>query len=154
MGVPLSIEPQEAILECIRIAGGEVRYCSDRIAELEAEGVALAAAVVTTHERPRKYEKGEDSPSETVTEVKHEAPALHIWVQARHQAMDRLVSYSAAAIKAGIAERLVKIAEDQAQMLAEAMRRMAEALGHRPSDPRVREAMRASLTLIAGGHAA
>lgn len=36
MGAPLSIEPQDAILECIAISAGEVAYASERIAELQA----------------------------------------------------------------------------------------------------------------------
>lgn len=152
MGRPLDIDPHEALLECIRIAAGEVQYASDRIAELDpADAVG---PVITTTERPLKWEKGAESPSDTVVEVRHEHPALHIWIKVRHEAMDRLANYSKIAIAAGIAERQVRVAEGQAQMLAEAMRRFAQAMGFEPADPRVREAMRGSLTVIAGGRSA
>src|SRR6188472_4367946 len=55
MGAPLeNLRPEEALLECIRITGGEVRYASERIAELDPEEVV--GPVVTT--RPLKLEKG------------------------------------------------------------------------------------------------
>lgn len=148
MGIPMDLEPHDALLECIRIAAGEVHYASERIVELEP-GQAVGPVVST---RPLKYEKGAESSTERVEE--HGPPALHIWIEARHQAMDRLVNYSRIAIAAGIAERQVKLAEGQAEQLAEAMRRLAAALGYDPADPKVREAMRGSLTVIDGGLAA
>jgi hypothetical protein len=79
-------------------------------------------------------------------------PALHIWIAARHQAMDRLVDYSKIAIAAGIEERRVKLAEQQGALLAQAIRGILAELGvgDRPEVPAV---VRRHLTLIAG-HAA
>lgn len=147
MGMPLSIEPQDAILECIRITAGAVAYASERVFELEqasAVGPTLWSRVTTV-----ESEEG----SET-TETREGPPAVNIWIAVRDQEMDRLVQYSAAALKAGVQERLVKVAEGQAQQIADAMRRFAVALGHDPADPKVREGLRASLTIIAGGRAA
>lgn len=148
MGRPLDVDPHEAILECIRITAGEVQYASERIAELE-DGDAVGPVVST---RPLKLEGGAESSHQRVED--HGPPALNIWIDARHKAMDRLVTYSKVAIAAGIAERQITIAEGQAQQIADTMRRFAQALGFSPADPRVREAMRGSLTLIAGGRAA
>jgi hypothetical protein len=147
MGVPLDIEPHEAILECIRIAAGEVQYASDRIAELEPS--EAVGAVVTTLRRPMKEEKGGEDPGVEVEEIRHEAPALHIWIVARRQAMDRLVQYSGVAIKAGIDERRVKLAESQGQMLVQVIRGVLEKLGvlNRPEVPGI---VREQLTLVAG----
>ena len=152
MGSPLPMEPIEAILQCIRIAAGEVRYASERIAELEERDAAGPVKMIT--DRPLMLARGEESPSERAREIHLGAPALNIWIRARHEAMDRLVGYSKVALAVGIAERQVRIAEGQAQLLAEAMRRFAIALGHDPAEPRVREGLRASLTVIAGGVAA
>lgn len=148
MGQPLDIEPGEALLECVRISAGEVQYASDRIAELDPE--QIVGPVVST--RPLKREKGAESSTKRVEE--HAGPALHIWILVRQQSMDRLVNYSRIALAAGIEERRVRVAESQAQTFAEAMRRLAVALGFDPADPKVREAMRGSLTLIQGGQAA
>lgn len=148
MGSPLSVEPHEAILECIRIAAGEVRYASDRIADLQPE--EAVGPVVATLKRPLNLGKEGEDPLHVVEEVRLEAPALHIWIQARRQAMDRLVQYSATAIKAGIEERRVKLAETQGQMLVEVIKGVLRELGvlDRPEVPGI---VRRQLTLVAGG---
>jgi hypothetical protein len=147
MGRPLPIEPHEAILQCIAIAAGEVRYASEQIALLELTDAV--GPVVTTHVRPLKYEKGADSSSETVEEIRHEAPALHIWILTRRQAMDRLVQYSATALKAGVEERRVRVAENVGQALADAIRGVLRDLGV-ADDPRAPAVVRKHLTLVAG----
>lgn len=133
MGRPIDIDPHEAILECIRIAAGEVKYASDQIAELEE---AEAVGPVQT-QRPLKEEKGAENPEHYVTE--YGPPALHIWIKVRHEAMDRLAKYAKAAIEAGIAERLVQLAEKQAELMAEAVRGILEDLGvaDRPDAPKI-----------------
>ncbi len=151
MGVPLPIEPGDAILQCIAIAAGEVRYASERIAELElADAVG---PVVTTHDRPLKHEKGAESITERVQEVRHEAPALHIWIVTKHAAMDRLVQYSVAALKVGLDERRVRIAENVGQALADMMRGVLADLGV-ADDPRAPAVVRKHLTMMSGGAAA
>jgi hypothetical protein len=146
MGVPLDIEPHNAILECIRIAAGEVQYASERIAELDqAEAVG---PIVTTLTRPLSYGKEGESKTETAKEIKHEAPALHIWITTRRQAMDRLVQYSAVALKAGVEQRRVELAEQQGQLLAQVIRGILEDLGvsKRPEVPGI---VRRHLSLVA-----
>lgn len=140
MGVPLDVAPHVAILECIQIVAGEVRYASDQIAALEPADAA--GQLVTTVER-FGGENGGGS------ETRHGPPALHIWIVARHQAMDRLVDYSKVAINAGIEERRVKLAEQQGALLAQAIRGILAELGvgDRPEVPAV---VRRHLTLVAG----
>lgn len=143
MGYPLNIEPHEALLECIRISAGEVQYASERIAELDPS--EIVGPVITT--RPRKQEKGAESAVERVEE--HEGPALHIWIKVRGHAMDRLVNYSKVAIAAGIEERRVKVAEQQGELLAQAIRGVLAELGvgDRPEVPGI---VRKHLTAISG----
>lgn len=43
LGAPMDIEPQDGILECIRIAAGEVREASDRIPDLAPEDIETLA---------------------------------------------------------------------------------------------------------------
>lgn len=151
MGLPLDIDPIEAMLQLIKIAAGEVRYCSERVAELEDKDAAGPVKTVTV--RPRKKAGGAEGMT-TSTEIQLGPPALHVWIRARNEAMDRLFGYTKAAIAVGIAERRIRIAQAQAANVAEAMRLFARALGRDPADPKVREAMRGSLTLIDGGVAA
>lgn len=145
MGVPIDVEPHAAILTCIRIAAGEVQYCSERIAELEPEDAVGAVTIRTV--RPLKLEQGAESSHRTVEETRFDAPALHIWILARRQATDRLVAYSAAALKAGVEQRRVEIAEQQGQLLVEVIRGVLHDLGvaDHPEAPAV---VRHHLTLI------
>lgn len=139
MGAPLPIEPHEAILECIRITAGEVLFCSERIAELELSD--LVGPVLTS-----SVKHGGEVDEETMREG---APTVHVWIAVRRTAMDRLVAYSAAALRAGIEERRVRIAEDQAQLLAQAVRGIMRDLGveDRPDAPAI---VRRHLTMISG----
>lgn len=139
MGSPLPIEPHEAILECIRITAGEVAFCSERIAELELSD--LVGPVLTSSVRD-----GDETHEETRREG---APTVHVWIAVRARAMDRLVGYSAAALRAGIEERRVRIAESQAQLLAQAVRGIMRDLGveDRPDAPAI---VRRHLTMISG----
>jgi hypothetical protein len=147
MGVPLDVEPHEAILECIRISAGEVQYASERIAELAPD--EAMGPVISTHMRPMKIEKGGEEPEHEVQETEHGPPALHVWIQARHQAMDRLVTYSATALKAGVEQRQVEIAERQGQMIVEVIRGVVAELGM-ADHPEVPQIVRRQLTLVAG----
>jgi hypothetical protein len=142
MGQPLNIEPHEAILQCIRIAAGEVRYCSDQIAELTVE---QAAGPVET-----SVEKSGDSYS---SEERKGPPALNIWILARRDAMDRLVTYAATALKAGVEERKVKVAERAGEMMADLIRGVLTDLGIPLEDPKTREIVVRRLRLIEGGQA-
>lgn len=163
MGTPLEISPHDAILQCIHIAAGEVQYASERITELDADEAIVQS--VTVLERPRKFFGGAEAPSgdeaeeehedgtyssARVTEVKTETTAqLNVWIRVRQAAMDRLVTYSATALKAGIEERRVKIAEQQGQLLAQVIRGILAELGvaEHPQAPAV---VRKHLMLVAG----
>lgn len=127
MGRPIDIEPAEAILECIRITAGTILYASERIAELDAADAV--GPVRTTKRRPLKGEYGQETHGDDVEEVAYEAPAAHIWIVMRDSAMDRIVSYSAVALRLGIEERRIKLAEDQGQLLADVIRGVLADLG-------------------------
>jgi hypothetical protein len=164
MGVPMAIEPHEAILECIRRVWGEIHYCDDRIRALTDEDAA--APVMTTHRRPRKFFGGSEiaddddddddsTPVEErvgwVTEVKHGAPQLNVWIEARHQAYDRAVGYAKVALAAGVEERRVKAAEQWAAGYVELVKRLLEDLGHDLNAPGTREVVVKHLRLLDGG---
>lgn len=58
---------------------------------------------------------------------------------------------SEAALRAGVAARLVEIAGEQARQLAAVLVEFARALGHDPTTAPVREAGRKALALVSGG---
>jgi hypothetical protein len=154
MGVPLAIEPQDAILECIRIAAGEVAYASERIAELNAD--QAIGPMITRHHRVLTADRGadlldhQDQPRMVIESTV--APAeLHTWIIVRQRAMDRLVNYSATALKAGVEERQVKIAEQQGEIIAAIIMATLTELGV-AANPQVPAIVHRQLTAIAGGH--
>jgi hypothetical protein len=106
MGAPHDVSPQEALLWCVRIAAGEVRYCSMQVALLDDDD---------TVGQPETTLHGAD---DKLLERRTLAPALNIWIAARRDAVDRLARYSKMALDAGVAERQVAIAERYGQQLA------------------------------------
>lgn len=128
MGQPLEIEPADALLQCIRIAAGEVQYASGRIADLQPDEIVVSTRQVKA--RPLSLGKEGEDQATIVEEVTTSNVAeLNLWIQVRHKAMDRLVAFSSVAIKAGLEERRVKIAEQQGELLAQVIRGVLADLG-------------------------
>lgn len=89
MGEQLDVDPHDALLTCVRIAAGEVAYCSKEIGQLEK-----------------------------ATESTMFGEQLNIWIQVRQKAMLSLAKFSKMALDAGVAERQVQVAERYGEMLA------------------------------------
>lgn len=89
MGEEMDIEPHEALLWCVRLAAGEIKYATTQIAGLEqaTESTAFGAK-------------------------------LNIWIEVRQRASERLASFSKMALAAGVAERQVALAERYGDMIA------------------------------------
>jgi hypothetical protein len=166
MGVPIDDrDPWQWLKRCIAIAGGELEYATLMVARLAPD--EAVGPVVTTHTRPRKYlggsEVAEDSDDDDiqaqdrigwVTEVKRGAPELHVWIKVRGAAIDRCAQLAAVAIKAGLAEREVHIAEEAGQAMAELIRGVLGDLGVPLEAPETREIVSRHLRLLGGGQGA
>lgn len=63
---------------------------------------------------------------------------------------DRLVRMAAVALKAGVEERRVRLAEEQGRVVSELIRRILTGVGMDPTAPEVREVVHRELTLLAG----
>ena len=109
MGAPIDIDPYDALLWCVRIAAGEVKYLSHRVHEIEADA-AVGPHVTTTRSR--------DDDGRARIERVERAAELHVWIRARQDALDRLAKFSKMAVDAGIAERQVRLAEGYGNLLA------------------------------------
>jgi len=90
MGEELDVEPHEALLTCVRIAAGEVAYCTAQIARLER-----------------------------ATESTAFGKKLNVWIEVRQRATERLANFAKIALAAGVAERQVQLAERYGEMLAD-----------------------------------
>lgn len=84
MGAPKEINPLDALLWCIKITAGEVEWLSDQLKEL----------------------KESDWTKDTIV-----GEQLHIWAKERQIAVARLARYSTDAVKLGLDERRVRLAE-------------------------------------------
>jgi hypothetical protein len=91
LGKPSNINPLEALIMCIRIRAGEVKWLSDRMAELDEKHWVEDTMV---------------------------GKQFHLYARERQHAMNDLARYSQMAISLGIAERAVKLAESYGEMLA------------------------------------
>ena len=121
-GGRLDVNPAEALLELVQSKAAEVAYWNHRVAGLdEAERAGLLVAETTFGEGPQ-------GPVDTVTRK----VAPHVFVVLLHKAQDQLASFSAAALRAGVDEALVRLATVQASAVVEFARRAIEVSRERP----------------------
>ena len=109
MGIPIDVDPFEALLMCVRISAGEVAYATNMIQALEA------GQVIVNPETKMVYM---NTYQEEVASVTVAPETLNVWVRVRHRCMDNLAKYSKMAIDAGLKEREVALAERYGQMIA------------------------------------
>lgn len=107
-GHRIDIGPLDALLLCVRIAAAEVSYFTAKIAELKEEEIK---------ERATKEAIASTKDSWDVVELQL-SPELNFWIRVRQQSVDSLARYSAMALKAGVEERMVSMAEKLGDVLA------------------------------------
>jgi hypothetical protein len=116
-GLPVDISPTEALLEEVRWTAGHVRWLRDRIQELERGQL--------TWGRVEYREKAGDKDAGW-TEVEKAGP--HVLLELYDRERQRLVDVTSAALRAGIEERRVRLAEGQGEMVAQALRRSLDGI--------------------------
>lgn len=115
------IHPADALLELVQYQAGVVAYWRRRVEEVDAD--ALEWGVTKTEQGT-----GPEGPVDTET---REAGA-HVAYRLLVEAQDKLAQYAAASLKAGVEERRVRMAEDQGQLVAGAIRSILDRLGLSP----------------------
>lgn len=125
LAVELDVEPHDALLWCVRVAAGEVRFYTQKISELEEAQLIVRQETVVSRELLVGAEDDVEGSGETLgyQELKRTSTAdahLHIWVEGRAQAVDRLAKYSKMALDAGVEERRVRIVEQLGSELGDA----------------------------------
>lgn len=125
MGLPLDIDPSEALLSCVRITAGEVMYATARVAELEAEAALVQDVVVTERHNAEYGSHRETKTSSTAT--------IHLWIKTRQDAVDRLARYSKMAIDVGVEERLVRAAEHIGGLMGRVLQAVLDDLSLTPA---------------------
>lgn len=111
MGAPVDdLQPHEALIFCVRLTAGEVRYCQMKILELSD----VDAVVRPETEKTEDYET-EDGRMGTHTSTTVHKEELNLWVKVRIGAVERLARYSKMALDAGVEERRIQLAENWAE---------------------------------------
>lgn len=116
-GLSRTIDPRDALLEEVWRTAGAVDWIQRKIAELDADQLVWGVTEEKTgvngeHQIYQRTESAE----------------LNIWVQLYQKERRHLVEVSKAAISAGIEERRVRIAEQQGQILGDAIRAILDDL--------------------------
>lgn len=123
-GGPRDIEPSQALLELVQWTAGEVQFWRGRVHSLSLENEGELTFGTT------KVEFGQDKGQTTDMETKESRP--HVYYTMLYAAQDRLAQYATAALRAGVEERRVRLAEQQGDLVALAIRRILAALSLSP----------------------
>lgn len=111
LGQAISIHPAEALLDLVHWTAGEVAYWRAVVVELEHQGGHGALTWGTTTETHKG--SGEFPGTDTTDEA-----APHVAYRMLTDASNRLAAYSSAALKAGVDERKIQLAERQGDLIA------------------------------------
>lgn len=134
---PVDIDPARALVELVQWTAGEVAYWREQVRAL-ADGNPEALTWGITREK----QGGEDHG--TTLEAKPNVAYLMLT-----DAQDRLAKYATAALKAGVEERRVKLAEDQGALVAQVIRSILDQLNlTSEQQARVPEVVPAQLRLL------
>jgi hypothetical protein len=150
-GVAIKTTPVEAILNQVNVWAGLEAYYRQRVEALTDEDLVWGRTKET--EGDVVVGNGPSASLDKATTTTDEAKP-NILIILHEQASVNLVRFSTEAIKAGIEERRVRLAEQQGALVADAIRRILDQLGLTPEQaalvPRI---VPAELRLIAGGAA-
>lgn len=124
-GRRVTVHPAEALVDLVHWTAGEVAYWREKVSELEAESGESGLTWGVTMEVDKR--SGEFPGVDTTSEAKM-AAAYAMLVDASN----RLATYAASALRAGVDERRVQLAERQGTAIAGAVRAILEALDLTP----------------------
>lgn len=123
-GVPRDVEPGQALLDLVHWTAGEVEFWRGKVRDQASRDEASLTYGVT------KEEIGTDKGQPHDVETREAKP--HIYYVMLYSSQDRLTQYATAALRAGVEERRVRLAEQQGDLVALAIRRILGALGLTP----------------------
>lgn len=118
LGIPVEINPADALLHAVWEAAGNVEFYRQLVEELEAhpeEGEYSEDSEGKTRYRPGK--RGIYGETYHISGIPTGEATVHVLVQLYNEERDRLVKYSSEALRAGVEERRVRLAESEARVL-------------------------------------
>lgn len=148
LGIPVETTPTEALLEEVKWTAGHVQWLRERVQEVEQDALVWG----------RKQEKtvtGEDADGEPIPAIERtDAAGPSIWYELYTRERTHLVRVCAEAIKAGVEERRVRLAESQGELVAQVIRAILADLGlTSEQETLVATVVPRHLRLLAGGAA-
>lgn len=158
LGLPVDISPTEALLEEVRWTAGHVQWLRGKVQELEerpevtiedADGnpVDVGGQHSLVWGVTREKSGGDDRGT-----TQEAAP--NVWYVLYERERKHLVQVAAAALRAGVEERRVRLAESQGELVATVIKRILAALNLTPEQAaQVPEIVPRELRMIAGGAA-
>jgi len=117
LGLPQDIDPGKALLDEIARTYGAVLWLEGKVRELEPDQLVWGKA---------QHEEGFNDKG-NVDVTTHKAD-FNVWYRLYTEERDRLARVASLALKAGIEERRVKLAESQGELVAQAIRSILDAL--------------------------
>ena len=117
---PIETDPSQALLDLVSSAAGEVAYWRNRVDEIQDRDEKRLTSGLT------KITEGKDRGGVTTLRTVETVAAIEyrMWVDAQ----ERLARYATAALRAGVEERRVRLAEDQGALVAQVIRRILDRL--------------------------
>jgi hypothetical protein len=131
-GLARDIAPHDALIEELQRTAGLVSFYGARAAELQQDD--LHGPVGSTHNAIPKHE-------------------AHIWVRLHQEERVHFTRVAKTCVECGIAERQIKLAEEQGRLIATAIRGILDELGV-ADQPEVPGIVRRHLSLVGGAQAA
>lgn len=143
---PETVDPSQALLDLVHWTAGEVTYWRAQVRALAEESADALTWSKTRHEEGVGVGSEGGYGSKDVEEA-----APHVAYAMLSAAQDRLAKYATAALRAGVEERRVKLAEQQGELVAGAIRAiLADLQLTAEQSARVPEVVPRHLRLLAG----
>ncbi|GAA3399390.1 HGGxSTG domain-containing protein [Pseudarthrobacter polychromogenes] len=141
LGLPIDIDPGKALLDEIHWTAGHVAWLREKVQELQNDDLVWGRTQTDQGVGPQG-----------VVDVTTEKAGPSVWYELYMKERDHLAKVCSLALRAGIEERKVKLAESQGALVADAIRRILNALGLSLEQQRlVPEIVPRELRALAGG---
>lgn len=157
MGLSRKIGPHEALLEEIGRTAGHVTWLEGKVQELQPDQLVWGTVKQTVENLPVVAPTGptEGEPSVVTTTALlprtnkvEEAAVASMWLRLYQQERAHLTEVCKVAIQCGIAERQVRIAEEQGKMLVAVISAVLRDLGVNQEDKQVRASVHRQLVMV------
>ena len=143
LGLSRDVSPSEALLEEVRWTAGHVDWLRDRVREVERDELVWGKT------KWKQVDSADGPIEETV-----ETASTSVWYDLYERERKHLVTVCTAALRAGVEERRVRLAEAQGAQVAEVIRAILDDLSLTlEQQQKVATVVPARLRLLAGGAA-